>query len=191
MGPSHKSFVAIPSFRFFTWTIAHSLGYFNQAVEVLQSNGQFQKVPPFRIRLERFGFSPNSKYLHLQVSLVGVPQPVVTKGSKKKGVQPQETPLEVLHKVLSQAFPSCVPSGIQPNITNTKKVTRGTTEQHSSFSPHMTVGQIPQEEIQAKCDEFQANWVPIEFDVTHIHFLSRKTDSEKMKILQSLPLLGK
>lgn len=162
-------------------------GYFPQALELVNNNAQFKKMSSFRVRLETFSFTPGSKYLHLEVQVVGVAPPQ-TKGGKKKA-PPLETPLDLLYKTLAGIFPSCS-GGANPTPAPGKgKPTQGKKDTApNTFSPHMTVAQLPQDELPEKCAEFQSNWQPIEFDVTEIYFLSRKTDSEKMKVLGTIKL---
>lgn len=173
------------------WPSLTIAGYFSQAVDLVKSDPRFQQVHPFRVRLEKFSFSPNSKFLHLDVTVVNT-EPMalpIPKGKKKGQVTPPKNPLQTLHKILSDIFPSCAkePSASEKKTPTGKK----TGTPCCSFSPHLTVAQLPQDQIQEKCTEFQNSWTPVEFEVNEIFFLSRKSDSEKMKILGSVKLVGK
>lgn len=50
----------------------------------------------------------------------------------------------------------------------------------------MTVGQVQQTEIKSLTEELQNNWTPIDFMVTEIYIISRKSDNEKMKIVETI-----
>jgi hypothetical protein len=160
-------------------------------MELVQNNAQFKKISPFRVRLETFAFTPGSKYLHLNVQVIGGPAPPAQKSGAKKKAQPlPETPLELLHKALAGIFPSCGGDATSPSPSAPAKGKPAPkkAEPSISFSAHMTVAQLPQDELPTLCAEFQRTWQPIEFDVTEICFLSRKSDSEKMKVLGTIKL---
>jgi hypothetical protein len=52
----------------------------------------------------------------------------------------------------------------------------------------MSVGQVDQNELARLCKEYQEPWIPIEFDVTEVHVIARKSDDEKMKVVSTIPL---
>eukprot|EP01126_Amoeba_proteus_P005261 TRINITY_DN11742_c0_g1_i3.p1 TRINITY_DN11742_c0_g1~~TRINITY_DN11742_c0_g1_i3.p1 ORF type:complete len:215 (-),score=24.45 TRINITY_DN11742_c0_g1_i3:67-711(-) len=147
-----------------------SSGHFVQVKTIIQDVVKSKQIQPFKVRLSTFSFNQNSKYLHLNVDVIdsGRKQQQVVVKSKKK-IQSPETinPLVLLYKSLVEFFPQC---------------------QNQFFEPHVTVGQIDQDMISVKCQEFQESWIPIEFTISEIHLVSRKGDGDKMKVYDVVSL---
>ncbi|KAL0487904.1 hypothetical protein AKO1_008899 [Acrasis kona] len=95
--------------------------------------------------------------------------------AKYLNVFPQEveqtsTTIIKVQSTLQKCFPHCSHTG------------------GSIFSPHLTLGQFEKEEISFHSRSIQEEWIPIEFLVTEIHFLSRKSTSDPFQITKVIKL---
>lgn len=134
---------------------------------------------PFRIRLARFAYNPGSKYLYLVPEVIEGENKNETqkqpqkKATAKKNAAQQVTvanSLERLVKVVQKALPLIASAD----------------EGHKS--PHLSVGQFDQTEIERNREELQATWIPIEFEVTELSFISRDSSNENFNVRKTIPL---
>jgi len=90
-------------------------------------------------------------------------------------LQPTAEPADALIKlqgILEQLFPGY-------NELSTKSP--------QGFTPHLSVGQFPKNQLKKFVDQFQATWAPIEFEVSEIYVISRDGDVP-FKVRYVIPL---
>eukprot|EP01130_Rhizamoeba_saxonica_P019269 TRINITY_DN9916_c0_g1_i1.p1 TRINITY_DN9916_c0_g1~~TRINITY_DN9916_c0_g1_i1.p1 ORF type:complete len:207 (-),score=33.18 TRINITY_DN9916_c0_g1_i1:245-814(-) len=166
---------------FYTWMPHINLlwpfvpsGHFDHVSEILLNDLEFNTIAPFNIRLERFHNNENSKYIHLIPETDYVPTAPTSRRPKKgrKKNQQSETelvnPISKIYNIVKRLFPQCATD--------------------KPFEPHLTVGQIPQDEIDQYRKEFQQEWEVINFQVEHISLICKKGSS--FREVTSIPLLG-
>eukprot|EP01120_Amphizonella_sp_Union-15-10_P015227 TRINITY_DN777_c0_g1_i1.p1 TRINITY_DN777_c0_g1~~TRINITY_DN777_c0_g1_i1.p1 ORF type:complete len:221 (-),score=44.21 TRINITY_DN777_c0_g1_i1:84-746(-) len=153
--------------------------HFVSASTMLSLHHGFQALKPFKIKLEKFKFNPNSKYLSLipeQEIPIDRTQPetkkkkIDNKKNKKNLEQHVENSISQLHDILVELFVSSDPSV------------------EKTFSGHLTVGQFSQDQIQEYQNKFQEEWVSLEFVVSEIYMISRSGQNEPFKVLHVVPL---
>jgi poly(A) polymerase len=154
---------------------------FAEAEASITSSPRFSAIKPFTIRLSTFSYTLGSKYVHLIADIIdrntGEPipwPPIQTKG--KQRIANPTTPMQDLFQTLITLFPGCE----RPFLNDD-----GSPSEH--FIPHLSVGQFDQTTIKATVQSLQANWTPIEFEVTELSFLARAGPNKPFQTILTIP----
>ena len=124
-------------------------------------------MAPFEVTLSEFYHSKNSKYLMLRCDNVPGPAEQKKKKKEKKKVSTEINQMVRLRRELEKLWK---------------------TEREEDYTPHSTVGQIAQQEIDQKMNELQKDWEPLRFRVESLTVLRKK--KEKMIKIKEIPLSG-
>lgn len=153
---------------------------FSAAAASIEGSAKFKALQPFRVRLSTFSFTQGSRYVHLIADCLDengnvLPwPPVISKGRKKEATS---TPMQDLFSSLISLFPGCE----RPFLDATGAPTE-------YFLPHLSVGQVDQPTIRDTVQRLQANWTPIEFEVTELTFLARNGPNKAFQTILTVPL---
>lgn len=82
--------------------------------------------------------------------------------------------LQQLQQAMLQAFPDCDDLA---------------TRHENGFSPHLTCGQWAKAEVQRAVERLNADWEPLEFEVTEVQVISRGNDTP-FEVAECVPLGG-
>ena len=83
-------------------------------------------------------------------------------------------PLKFLHKALLNIVPDC----------------DDTTRFAGGFKPHLSVGQVSNQEAQALCTGWQASWQPLTFTLAQVHVIWRNDPPDDVFRIRSILSLG-
>jgi len=81
--------------------------------------------------------------------------------------------VHVVQSALEDCFPYC---------NDLSKKSKG------GFTPHLSVGQFPKNELQKTTATFQSTWKPIEFTVSEVCLISRSGFADPFKVIFKIPL---
>jgi hypothetical protein len=153
---------------------------FSEASERIKASATVSgnQLRPFRVRLARFDYHKGSKYLFLVPEIVSndpapAAAPAAKKKPSKKDAPKPATPVDLLVNAIHSSVPL---------------IAKANSDDEGHKEPHLTVGQFDQNEIERYKNEFQASWVPIEFDVTEISLISRESSSDNFNVRMTIPL---
>jgi hypothetical protein len=103
------------------------------------------------------------------------------------------SPIEVIAEMLQKEFPQCRGGAGHDGESDSNNTTKGKNANASStatthLAPHMTIGQFAQDEIETWRERLQANWEPVEFDVTEISLIAREGPNDNFGVRITVPL---
>jgi len=180
--------------------------YFNLAAESIKANKAFATLvssAPIRLRLERFAFTPGSKYVYLIPEIVEIDQipngaaAVKAPGAKPAAQQrkaksaataspPNNNPLATLQQIMLSEFPQCVRSSPEED-SKAKKAQHGKSSPvNSTALLHMTIGQLDQNTIEEEVKKLQESWTPIEFEIDGLSFIAREGMNDSFTVRHKL-----
>jgi len=154
-----------------------SQNHFEEGTKLLLNNPKFQRLSPFLIRLDKFAFNDNSKYLFLVPEIVSAdganedPAKKSKKKEKKKAaaVVGETNPIITLRNILLDCFPDTL-------VDNSKL----------NYEPHLSIGQFDQQKIAEVKETTQRQWKTMAFEVSEIQFITREGPNDKWKIHSTL-----
>jgi hypothetical protein len=173
---------------------------FSVASPVIEAIPAFKQLRPFRVRLQRLAYNIGSKYLHLVPEIIDPrtgepistsPATVAKEKAKSAPSVVQTSPIELLAQMLSKEFPQCrgTGEGEEPEKANkSKKSGKAAGSTSPNLSPHMTIGQFPQDQIEAWRERLQADWEPIEFDVSELSLIGRDGPNDNFSVRATIAL---
>lgn len=155
---------------------------FADSAAKIAANTHFRSIQPFTIRLSTFSYTRGSRYVHLTAETLDpstgevIPWPPVHSHTKR-AVEPPTPPIQTLFSSLMEEFPGCERPFLNAD---------GSPSQH--FLPHLSVGQVEQTTIKETVAALQANWTPIEFEVSELTFLARGGPNKPFHPILTVPL---
>jgi len=148
--------------------------HFEEAIKLINENRSFQALRPFQVKLEKFGFNENSKYLFIVPDIVSQLDPAPTSKKKdkkdKKSKEVPPNPIVTIRNILVSVFPDA------------------SAENKQNFEPHLSIGQFDQLKINEIKQKLQSEWTPLEFEVNELLFITREGPNDSWRVHTAVKL---